>query len=37
MIRRLSTQSPDFDAELRDLLALEAEQDASIEKRCWRS
>ena len=32
MIRRLSTQSPDFDAELRDLLALEAEQDASIEK-----
>ena len=32
MIRRLRTQSPDFDAELRDLLALEAEQDASIEK-----
>lgn len=32
MIRRLSTQSPDFDVELRDLLALEAEQDASIEK-----
>lgn len=32
MIRRLSTQSPNFDAELRDLLALEAEQDASIEK-----
>ena len=32
MIHRLSTQSPDFDAELRHLLALEAEQDASIEK-----
>lgn len=32
MIRRLSTQSPTFDAELKVLLALEAEQDASIER-----
>ena len=32
MIRRLSTQSANFDAELKALLALEAEQDASIEK-----
>ena len=32
MIRRLSTQSPNFDAELKVLLALEAEQDASIER-----
>jgi histidinol dehydrogenase len=32
MIRRLSTQSAQFDAELRTLLALEAAQDASIEK-----
>ena len=32
MIRRLNTQSPAFDAELKDLLALEAEQDASIER-----
>lgn len=31
-IRRLSTQSSHFDAELKDLLALEAEQDASIER-----
>ncbi|WVH09936.1 MAG: Histidinol dehydrogenase [Fluviibacter phosphoraccumulans EoVTN8] len=30
-IRRLSTQSPDFAAELTNLLALEAEQDAGIE------
>lgn len=30
--RRLTTQSPKFDAELKDLLALEAEQDASIER-----
>ncbi|BBU69902.1 MAG: histidinol dehydrogenase [Rhodocyclaceae bacterium] len=29
-IRRLSTRSSHFDAELKDLLALEAEQDASI-------
>ncbi|MFM8338438.1 MAG: histidinol dehydrogenase [Fluviibacter sp.] len=32
MIRRLSTQSPIFDAELKVLLALEAEQDAGIER-----
>lgn len=32
MIRRLSTQSAHFDAELKALLALEAAQDASIEK-----
>jgi histidinol dehydrogenase len=32
MIRRLSTQTSNFDDELKDLLALEAEQDASIEK-----
>ena len=32
MIRRLSTQSPNFDAELKALLALEAEQDAGIER-----
>ncbi len=32
MIRCLSTQSPVFDAELKALLALEAEQDASIER-----
>lgn len=32
MIRRLSTQSPKFDAELEALLALEAEQDAGIER-----
>src|SRR5574343_260607 len=32
MIRRLSTQSAHFAAELKALLALEAEQDASIEK-----
>ena len=31
-IRRLSTQSSHFDAELKGLLALEAEQDASIER-----
>jgi histidinol dehydrogenase len=31
-IRRLSTQSPDFAAELKNLLALEAEQDAGIER-----
>ncbi len=31
-IRRLSTQSSRFDAELKGLLALEAEQDASIER-----
>lgn len=31
-IRRLSTTSPQFDAELKALLALEAEQDASIER-----
>ena len=31
-IRRLSTQSIDFPAQLKDLLALEAEQDASIER-----
>ena len=32
MMRRLSTLSPDFDAQLKALLALEAEQDASIER-----
>jgi len=32
MIRRLSTQSSVFDDELKTLLALEAEQDASIER-----
>ncbi len=32
MICRLSTQSPGFDAELKALLALEAAQDASIER-----
>jgi histidinol dehydrogenase len=32
MIRRLSIQTSNFDDELKDLLALEAEQDASIEK-----
>ena len=32
MIRRLTTQSQNFDAELKDLLVLEAEQDASIER-----
>lgn len=32
MIRHLSTQSPNFDAELKTLLAIEAEQDASIER-----
>ncbi len=32
MIRRLSTQSASFDAELKALLALEAEQDAGIER-----
>ena len=32
MIRRLTTQSPRFDAELKALLALEAEQDAGIER-----
>ena len=32
MIRRLTTQSPKFDAELKALLALEAEQDAGIER-----
>ena len=32
MIRRLSTQSPNFTADLKTLLALEAEQDASIER-----
>ena len=32
MIRRLSTATPNFDAELKALLALEAEQDASIER-----
>ncbi|MFZ9645556.1 MAG: histidinol dehydrogenase [Fluviibacter sp.] len=31
-IRRLSTQSPDFAVELKNLLALEAEQDAGIER-----
>ena len=31
-IRRLSTRSPDFAAELKNLLALEAEQDAGIER-----
>lgn len=31
-IRRLNTQSHDFAAELKNLLALEAEQDASIER-----
>ena len=31
-IRRLSTRSSHFDAELKDLLVLEAEQDASIER-----
>ena len=32
MICRLSTATPNFDAELKALLALEAEQDASIER-----
>ncbi len=32
MIRRLSTKSAHFDAELKALLAIEAEQDASIER-----
>ena len=32
MIRRLNTHSPSFDAELKTLVAIEAEQDASIER-----